>query len=234
MFTGIVEELGAVRSLKPGRLEIACREVLEGTRVGDSISVNGCCLTVTRLDDGGFSADLMGETLARTALGDLDPGAACNLERALRADARLGGHLVQGHVDAVADVAGVKAQTAGAGEHGGKVMTFTLPPPVAAYVVEKGSITVDGTSLTVMSVAAQSFTVGLIPHTLEVTVLGRRGPGDRVNLEADVIAKYVERLVAGGVSSPYLGRESRSPPSDSHDPGGGVAKHRPQMTENPR
>jgi riboflavin synthase len=232
MFTGIVEELGAVRSLKPGRLEIACREVLEGTRVGDSISVNGCCLTVTRLDDGVFSADLMGETLARTALGDLDPGAACNLERALRADARLGGHLVQGHVDAVADVTGVQAQTAG--EHGGKVMTFALPPPVAPYVVEKGSITVDGTSLTVMSVAAHTFTVGLIPHTLEVTVLGQRGPGDRVNLEADVIAKYVERLVAGGVSSPYLGREPRSLRRDSHNPGGGVAKHRPQMTENPR
>jgi riboflavin synthase len=237
MFTGIVEELGAVRALAPGRLEVACRDVLEGTRVGDSISVNGCCLTVTRLDEGGFSADLMGETLARTALGDLDPGAAVNLERALRADARLGGHLVQGHVDAVADVLRVEPQPAREGEHGGPgwtMMTFTLPAPVAPYVVEKGSITVDGASLTVMSAAAHSFSVGLIPHTLAVTVLGRRRAGDSVNLEADVIAKYVERLLAGGVSSPYLGSESRSPRSDSHNPGRGGAEHRPQMrTENP-
>jgi riboflavin synthase len=208
MFTGIVEELGAVRRLTGAAggvtaLEIDCTAVIADARVGDSISVNGCCLTVTTFlaDDAGvrsgFRTELMGETVSRTALGALAAGAPVNLEPALRADARLGGHLVQGHVDGVAEVRAVDPQ----GEW--TVMTFSLPAEVAPYVVEKGSITVQGTSLTVMATSADAFSVGLIPHTLAVTVLGSLQPGDPVNLEADVVAKYVERLLRGGSASPY-------------------------------
>lgn len=200
MFTGIVEELGTVRALVAGgtaRLEVGCATVRQGLAVGDSVSVNGCCVTVTALPDGAFTADLMGETLERTALGGLAPGDRVNLERAMRADARLGGHLVQGHVDAVAEVTTVEPR----GEW--TVMELSLPEALAPYVVAKGSITVDGASLTVMAVSNGTIQVGLIPHTLAVTVLGRRRPGDRVNLEVDIVAKYVERLLASGAPSPY-------------------------------
>ena len=206
MFTGIVEELGAIahvaRHGAAAELAVRCALVVEDAKVGDSIAVNGVCLTVTRFLDGdgqagGFAADLMGETLARTALGDLADGDPVNLERALRADARLGGHVVQGHVDAMAEVRAVVA-------HGEWTeMVFSLPAAVAPYVVEKGSIAVDGTSLTVMRIDADAFAVGLIPHTLEVTVLGARAPGDRVNLEADILAKHVERFLSLGGTSPY-------------------------------
>ncbi|MDP8969821.1 MAG: riboflavin synthase [Actinomycetota bacterium] len=193
MFTGIVEEVGAVGRLDLGGpgpvLTIACATVVGDTRPGDSISVNGCCLTATEVGAEGFTADLMGETLVRTALGTLRPGDPVNLERSLRADGRLGGHLVLGHVDAVAEVVAVEPL----GQW--TVMTFTQPDGVAPYLVEKGSIAVDGTSLTVMAVDVGTFQVGLIPHTLAVTVLGRRRVGDLVNLEADVVAKYVERLL---------------------------------------
>lgn len=195
MFTGIVEERGTVRRIAvdrgSARIEVDCRTVTSDAAVGDSISVNGCCLTVTALPDvGGFAADVMGETLARTGLGDLAPGDVVNLERAVRADGRLGGHLVQGHVDATASVTAVE-------DHGDWTgMRFTLPPAVAPYVVEKGSVAVDGTSLTVMGSDDRHFWVGLVPHTLESTVLGVRRVGDTVNLEADVIAKYVERLLS--------------------------------------
>lgn len=193
MFTGIVEEVGTVRTVerrdRSARLAVDCEHVLEGTRLGDSISVNGCCLTVTALPGAGFDADLMGETLDRTGLGALEPGSPVNLERALPADGRLGGHLVQGHVDGVAAVVAVEPRT------DWTTMRFELPEPLARFVVEKGSITVDGTSLTVTEATADSFAVGLIPHTLAVTVLGRRRPGDRVNLEVDVIAKYVDRML---------------------------------------
>jgi riboflavin synthase len=195
MFTGIVEELGTVRDLRTvggaASLTVDCDAVLDGTAVGDSLAVNGCCLTVTELHQGprGFTADLMGETLARTALGRVAPGARVNLERAVALGGRLDGHLVQGHVDAVADVTEVA-------DHGEWTwMAFSLPPAVAPYVAEKGSIAVDGVSLTVAAVDERSFAVGLIPHTLAVTALGRRRPGDAVNLEADVVAKYVERLL---------------------------------------
>jgi riboflavin synthase len=207
MFTGIVEETGTVRALRPGgvaRLEITCSRVLEGTAVGDSISVNGCCLTVTEHLEGAFATEMMGETLARTSLGSLAPGSPVNLERALHAGSRLGGHMVQGHVDGVGEVQAVEEP-----DHW-TVMRFTLPAALERYVVEKGSITVDGASLTVMAVAAGTFDVGLIPHTLAVTVLGRRRPGDLVNLEVDIVAKYVERLLAAGVASPYT--EQRSSP----------------------
>lgn len=211
MFTGIVEETGTVRAVRPGGvtgLEVACGRVLEGTRTGDSISVNGCCLTVVALLDGGFATEVTGETLARTALGSLRSGDAVNLERAMPAGARLGGHLVQGHVDGVGEVLHV-------GERDGwRLVRVSLPEPLARYVVEKGSITADGVSLTVAGVGGGSFDVALVPHTLEVTVLDSRRPGDRVNLEADVVAKYVERLLAAGATSPYA---TASPPGAEPD-----------------
>ncbi|MGH8929638.1 MAG: riboflavin synthase [Egibacteraceae bacterium] len=206
MFTGIVEEMGTVLGVEhhgdSARLAMECSLVVEQAAVGDSISVNGCCVTVTTVPSGGgFTADLMGETLDRTALGALRPGDRANLERSLRADGRLGGHLVQGHVDGVGEVLDVQPK------RDWTVMTFSLPPSLARYVVEKGSIAIDGASLTVMAVDGASgrptFTVGLIPHTLAVTVFGTRTVGDRVNLEVDIVAKYVERLLAGGAPSPY-------------------------------
>ncbi|HWB72512.1 MAG TPA: riboflavin synthase, partial [Egibacteraceae bacterium] len=206
MFTGIVEEVGTVAGLAAGGpgaiLTVACSTVLDGARRGDSVSVNGCCLTVAEQDRTGFSAQLMGETLQRSALAALRPGDPVNLERALRADGRLGGHLVQGHVDAVGHVVAVDQRD------GWSVMTLTLPDAVSAYVVDKGAVAVDGTSLTVMGVDEDTFRVGLIPHTLAVTVLGRRRAGDPVNLEVDVVAKYVERLLGAGTATPYA-----APPS---------------------
>lgn len=216
MFTGIVEELGRVRHIAvadgSAALTVAAQTVVADARVGDSISVNGCCLTVTDVADDGFTVEVMGETLARTGVGRLAAGDAVNLERALRADGRLGGHIVQGHVDATATVTAVDDR----GEW--TVMEYTLPPAVAPYVVEKGSITVDGTSLTVMGVGADRFHVGLIPHTLAVTVLGGRRVGDTVNLEADVLAKYVERLVARGAASPYTQPSPQPQPSPHPSP----------------
>ena len=201
MFTGIVEEMGRVADLQrdggTAVLRVACERVLDGTQLGDSISVNGVCLTVTTLPGDGFTADLMGETLDRTALAALGPGAPVNLERALRADSRLGGHMVQGHVDGVAQVLAVEP------DNGWTVLRFSLPPALAPYLVAKGSITVNGTSLTVMQVDHDGFAVGLIPHTLAVTTLGTLAPGDPVNLEVDVIAKYVERMLEAGVGTPY-------------------------------
>jgi riboflavin synthase len=206
VFTGIVEELGTVtaveRTAGGGALTVACSIVVADARVGDSINVNGCCLTITRLESPpGFRCDLMGETVSRTALGALTPGEPVNLERALRADSRLGGHLVQGHVDEVGEVVALEAQEQWT------TMTVSLPAALAPYVVEKGSITIDGTSLTVTAVGQGAFSVGLIPHTLAVTVLGRRRVGEAVNLEVDVIAKYVERLLRGGGASVYRAGE---------------------------
>jgi riboflavin synthase len=212
VFTGIVTELGrvqAVRRRAPGAaLHVACRTVVEDARVGDSIAVNGVCLTVTELaaDGEGFVAEAMGETLARSALGRLAAGDPVNLEPALRADARLGGHLVQGHVDATAEVLAVDAQSGeveGGADQSWTVLTIALPIAITPYVVEKGSITVDGVSLTVMRVDDTAFAIGLIPHTLGVTTLGTRAVGDLVNLEVDVIAKYVERMLRAGIRTPY-------------------------------
>jgi riboflavin synthase len=211
VFTGIVEELGTVARIERhdghARLWIDCATVLSDAAIGDSISVNGCCLTVAeqeRAGDGGgrWAADLMAETLRATGLGDLDEGDPVNLERAMAPDVRFGGHIVQGHVDAVGEVVGRDEQP------GTVFLTFHAPAEVARYLVPKGSVTVDGTSLTVVDVTdaddgSGTFRVGLIPHTLAVTVLGGRRPGDRVNLEADVVAKYVERLLAGGARTPY-------------------------------
>ncbi len=203
MFTGIVEELGTVAKLEVGSggalLAITAERVLADTGEGDSISVNGCCVTVTRLHEGagGFDVDLMGETLARTGLGALREGDPVNLERALAAGGRLGGHLMQGHVDGVGRVTDVEAEEAWT------LMTVVLPGELSRYVVEKGSVALDGVSLTVMGCDGESLSVGLIPHTLAVTTLGRRRPGDRMNVEVDVLAKYVERLLGAGVASPY-------------------------------
>ncbi len=194
MFTGIVEEVGTIRGIDldgdGATVDVACSVVTGDATLGDSISVNGCCLTITTLpEDGGFTADLMGETLQRTSLGALTGGSAVNLERALRADGRLGGHLVQGHVDGVGRVLAVEP------EPNWTILRVSLPADLRRYVVEKGSITVDGTSLTVMKVGDESFAVGLIPHTLAATSLRDRRVHDPVNLEVDVIAKYVEQML---------------------------------------
>ena len=194
MFTGIVEELGEVVYLTDAGGDsavIAVRGpvVTSDARHGDSISVNGVCLTVIDNVDGVFTADVMGESLRRSSLGVLATGSQVNLERAATVGSRLGGHLVQGHVDGVGRV--VAREPADEWE----VLRFSLPPELARYVVEKGSITVDGVSLTVMAVTADTFDVGLIPTTLKLTVLGGKSVGDPVNLEVDVIAKYVEKML---------------------------------------
>ncbi len=194
MFTGIVEELGVVEGIEQQtdavRLTVRGPHVMADVRLGDSVSVNGCCLTVAERESETFTADVMRETLDKTSLGALQPGARVNLERAVTATTRLGGHIVQGHVDAAARVL-----TRTPSEHW-ELVEVSLPEQLARYMVEKGSITVDGVSLTVVEVRAESFTVSLIPETLARTTLGRRGPGEAVNLEVDVVAKYVERLVA--------------------------------------
>jgi riboflavin synthase len=194
MFTGIVEEMGEVVHLTDAGGDsavIAVRGpvVTSDARHGDSISVNGVCLTVIDNVDGVFTADVMGESLRRSSLGALRPGSPVNLERAATAGTRLGGHLVQGHVDGVGTI--VAREPADEWE----VLRFSLPPQLARYVVEKGSITVDGVSLTVMELTADTFAVGLIPTTLKLTVLGSKAVGDPVNLEVDVIAKHVEKLL---------------------------------------
>jgi riboflavin synthase len=194
MFTGIVEELGTVESSERRgdvvRVRITARTVLEGLGLGGSIAVNGCCLTAVDLDGGGFTCELTGETLTRTAFEErLQPGVRVNLERPLRADGRFDGHLVQGHVDGVGRVRGL--------HHEGASAVLAVEPPAALerYLVVKGSVAVDGVSLTVAGLDPGAFTVALIPYTLGHTNLGGARPGDRVNLEADVIAKYVERML---------------------------------------
>ena len=190
MFTGIVEELGRMRSITPNdggaRLVIEAARVLDDAQIGASIAVNGCCLTVVDQGPDWWEADVTDETYARTNLGDLQPGDPVNLERPVRLLDRLGGHLVQGHVDAVGEIVEPAPD-----------LRVRMDPSLTRYVVEKGSITVDGVSLTVVDALADGFTVALIPHTADVTTLGHKGPGDRVNLEVDVMAKYVERLLEG-------------------------------------
>jgi len=205
MFTGIVEELGTVESIEDQgdalRLTIRARTVLEDAGLGDSISVNGCCLTVATRTDETWTADVMQETLDKTGLGAVAPGDRVNLERAVTVDKRLGGHIVQGHVDGVGTVV---ARTPS--EHW-ELVEVALPPvrpgsggDLARYLVDKGSITVDGVSLTVVSTSETGFTVSLIPETLARTTLGGRQPGDVVNLEVDILAKHVEKLLASGLA----------------------------------
>ncbi|WP_372790130.1 riboflavin synthase [Paraconexibacter sp.] len=192
MFTGLVEDLGSVEAIETtadGARAIIRTRLAADLGLGDSIAVNGCCLTATEVTDGTFAADAMHETLRRTALGALEAGSPVNLELALRADARLGGHIMQGHVDGVGALRDVR-------EDGfARVVTFTAEPAVLRYVVEKGSIAVSGVSLTVSAVDDESFSVSLIPETLDRTTLGALAPGSPVNLEVDIVAKYVEKLV---------------------------------------
>lgn len=198
MFTGIVEELGEVTAVE--QLEEASRFrlrgplVTEGAKHGDSIAVNGVCLTVVETADGEFTADVMQETLNRSSLGALTKGSRVNLERPMALGGRLGGHLVQGHVDGTGEIISRTPS-----EHW-EIVKVALPANLSRYVVEKGSITVDGVSLTVVEAAADWFTISLIPTTLALTTLGIKQSGDPVNLEVDVLAKYVERLLAAGVN----------------------------------
>jgi riboflavin synthase len=196
MFTGIVEELGEVVALEHGpdsaRLLVRGPLVTTDATFGASVSVNGVCLTVTTLEDDVFGVDVMAETLRRSSLAALAPGERVNLERAMRADGRFGGHVVQGHVDGVGEVLGREP-----GDRW-EVVRISLPEQLRRYVVEKGSIAVDGTSLTVSAVLPDAFEVSLIPTTLEATTLGHRAVGDVVNLEVDVLAKYVEAQLAHG------------------------------------
>jgi len=187
MFTGIVEELGTVVSREGPRLRIAATAVLDDVELGASIAVNGTCLTVVAwdADAGWWEADVVDETYDRTSLGALEPGHRVNLERPVRLSDRLGGHLVQGHVDGVGEIV-----------TGAPDLHVRCDPQLLRYVVEKGSITVDGISLTIAAVHDDGFEIAIIPHTMEVTTLGHKGPGDPVNLEVDITAKYVERLLS--------------------------------------
>ncbi|MFE9609451.1 riboflavin synthase [Streptomyces sp. NPDC006012] len=195
MFTGIVEELGEVTAVEnlgdASRFRLRGPVVTDGARHGDSIAVNGVCLTVVEHEGDEFTADVMAETLSRSSLGALTVGSRVNLERPTAVGARLGGHIVQGHVDGTGELL---TRTP---SDNWEIVKISLPADLARYVVEKGSITVDGISLTVVEAGADHFTVSLIPTTLALTTLGLKKPGDPVNLEVDIIAKYVERLLAG-------------------------------------
>jgi riboflavin synthase len=199
MFTGIVEELGEILAVEHGVESAVVRVrgplVTSDAKAGASIAVNGVCLTVVEQDGEGFSVDVMAETLNRSSLGSLQAGARVNLERAMAASTRFGGHIVQGHVDGTAQIL---ARLPG---DRWEVVQFTLPPDLSRYVVEKGSITIDGVSLTVSAITDDTFSVSLIPTTLELTTLGLKAVGDLVNLEVDVIAKYVERLLTHSPAS---------------------------------
>lgn len=197
MFTGIVEEIGAVKAMDAGRLTIGASAVVSDVSVGDSIAVNGACLTVTEHDASSFAVDVVPETLRRTNLGALTSGSRVNLERSMPASGRFGGHMVQGHVDGTGVVSSISA------DGDALMMAFEASPWVMRYAVEKGFIAVDGTSLTIVHCDNFSFSVTLIPHTQANTVLGDKRVGDSVNLEADIVAKYVERLaLAAAVRTP--------------------------------
>jgi riboflavin synthase len=193
MFTGIIEDLGTVatikRSAKGAILTIRTALPLAKISLGDSIAVNGACMTVTGKARGAFSMDVSEESLRRTVLGDLEAGARVNLERCLTLDKLIGGHLVSGHVDGVGRIVAIEPE----GES--RLYTFEIPAAQVRYLVEKGSVTLDGISLTVFNLRHRRFTVALIPHTLKMTTLGFKGPGDRINVESDMLVKYVERIL---------------------------------------
>ena len=190
MFTGIVEEVGRVEAAGDGSLAVAASVVLGDLKVSDSICVNGVCLTVTEIDARAFTVNVVPETLRRSNLGGLRPGSGVNLERPLTPNGRMGGHMVQGHVDGTATVASVEPD----GE--ALMFRFHAPPAIMRYVVEKGFIAVDGTSLTIVNCDDGSFSITIIPYTRDNTVFGSLSPGDEVNIEVDILAKYVERLTA--------------------------------------
>ncbi len=206
MFTGIIEEIGTVRRIEHGakgaRLTIQAKTVLEDTRIGDSIATNGVCLTVVSMTGDSFSADVMAESLRRSSLGTLQGGSPVNLERAMAANGRFGGHIVSGHIDGTGTIASQKR------EDNAVWVKIKTPAPLLRYIVEKGSIAIDGVSLTVATVTDTDFSVSIIPHTGAQTILLGKKPGDPVNLECDVIGKYVEKLTAphktGGISTNFL------------------------------
>lgn len=201
MFTGIVEEIGTVRQVEPGKIHISASRILKGTKIGDSIAVNGVCLTVTALPFGGFTADVMPETLRRSNLGRLSPGDPVDLERAMAADGRFGGHMVSGHIDGTGQILEQYRE-------GNAVwVRIQASPEILRLIVEKGSIAIDGISLTVAAVAPADFHVSVIPHTGSETILLSKRPGDLVNLENDMVAKYVQRLLQG--NQPVSPGESR-------------------------
>ena len=194
MFTGIVEEMGRVELIKRGQhsaiLTIGAKKVLEDTKIGDSIAVNGICLTVTSLTSKNFTADVMHETLNRSSLAKLLPGSHVNLERAMPANGRFGGHIVSGHVDGIGKIVGIKEDDISIWYR------IQASPEILRYIVEKGSITIDGISLTVADITDQDFSISAIPHTVSQTILKEKRQGDVVNLETDILGKYVEKLVS--------------------------------------
>lgn len=204
MFTGIIEEIGKIKQIRMGEsscvLTVAAAEILSDVHIGDSIAVNGTCLTVCHFDAGSFSADVMPETMRRTNLGRLVPGSEVNLERAMAANGRFGGHIVSGHIDGTGQVRSLTR------EDNAVWVRIAARPELLRYIVEKGSIAIDGISLTVADVTAQDFSVSVIPHTGAQTTLLRRKSGDIVNLECDIIAKYVEKLTGkgGGITPQFL------------------------------
>ncbi|MBR6228346.1 MAG: riboflavin synthase [Eubacterium sp.] len=221
MFTGIIEEIGVIDRISRGsvsaKLRIRCRRVLEGTQVGDSIAVNGVCLTATRVDKDAFEADVMEETVSRSSLASLQSGSPVNLERAMPAMGRFGGHVVAGHVDGVGRIASVEKKEMavvyeiGVGSGGASSAGSTAG--LMRYIVEKGSIAIDGISLTVASVSETGFTVSVIPHTIAQTNLKNKSVGDTVNLETDIIGKYVEKMMESGDTpdgSPAFGGSGNS------------------------
>lgn len=210
MFTGIIEEIGKIRSIQKGAssavLSVQASEIMQDIHLGDSISVNGVCLTVTSIAPNGFTADVMHETLSRSSLGNLQIGSLVNLERAIPANGRFGGHIVSGHIDGTGTVTGIRR------DDNAVWYTIKTPLPILRYMIEKGSIAIDGISLTVAGVYKDSFSVSIIPHTALLTTLSDRRVGDLINLENDCIGKYVERL---------LGKESQN----NNITAGFLAKH---------
>ena len=202
MFTGIIEEIGRVRCVtiagSSGKIAISASKVLEKTKIGDSIAVNGVCLTVISIEKDGFTADIMAETVRRSNLGRLGPGDQVNLERAMAADGRFGGHIVSGHIDGTGTIAALQK------DDNAVWYTVRTEPKLLRYIVEKGSITIDGISLTVAAVEADRFSVSIIPHTAAVTILGQKHCGDLVNLETDIIGKYVEKLLRPKAEPPKV------------------------------
>ncbi len=221
MFTGIVEEIGTLKSVNKGInsavIRIKAKKILEDVHIGDSIAVNGICLTVTEFSQSEFAADVMHETMNCTNLGQLRQGSPVNLERAMAANGRFGGHIVSGHVDGTGTIASITR------DDNAIWYTISAAPEILRYVVEKGSITIDGTSLTVARVSDKDFAISAIPHTVAVTILGQKRVGDKVNLENDIIGKYVEKLLKGGIQSNWQNAQFVSKDSgDSSQHSGGI------------
>ena len=207
MFTGLVEEIGRVESVGEGRMRCRGEVVLDGIQMGDSIAVNGVCLTVTAFDDKTFTVDIVPETFRRTTLTELRVGSTVNLERALTLARRMGGHIVSGHIDGVGRILDVRE------EKNARVLRIAAPKELLRYVIEKGSVAIDGVSLTVASVSEAWFSVSLIPHTRQRTTMHEKRPGDRLNIENDVVGKYVEKFLL----TPKQSQESTAPLGITHD-----------------